>query len=172
MSAQMASLQAARDELRTKWQALAPRERQLVTAMLSVLALVLIVMLGVRPALKTLKETPAQLKEVNATLDDMRRMADEVKIMRQIPPVPQAQAEAMLRSATERLGPTARMRTEGDRAIINMGGISGSKIAEWLTEVRSGARVKPIEGNFQQTEPGMYSGTITLVFAGGQPGGR
>lgn len=172
MSAQMASIQAARSELQAKWQAMAPRERQLVTVMAWLLGLVLLVMVGVRPALKTLKDTPAQLREVNATLDDMRRQADEVKALRQMPPVPPAQAEAMLRSATERLGEGARLMMQADRAVVTLNKVSGARVAEWLTEVRSGARARPLEGNFVQTEPGIYSGTITLALSGAAAPGR
>jgi general secretion pathway protein M len=172
MSAQMASLQAARSEFLAKWQAMAPRERQLVTVMAWLLGLVLVVMVGVRPALKTLKDTPVQLREVNATLDEMRRLADEVKTLRQMPPVPVAQAEAMLSSATKRLGEGSRVRIQGDRAIVSLNKVSGARLAEWLTEVRSGARMRPLDSNLTQTEPGLYSGSITLAFSGAPAPGR
>ncbi len=166
MSAQMDSLTAARSELRAKWQTMAPRERQLVTVMAWMLGVVLLVMLGVRPALKTLQQTPVQLREVDATLDDMRRQADEVKVLRQMPPVPPAQAESMLRSATQRLGEGVNLRIQGDRVIVAMTKVSGGKLAEWLTEIRSGARVRPLEGTLKEVEAGVYTGTVTLVFSG------
>jgi general secretion pathway protein M len=172
MSAQMASLQAARSEFLAKWQAMAPRERQLVTVMAWLLGLVLVVMVGVRPALKTLKDTPAQLREVNATLDEMRRLADETKTLRQMPPVPVAQAEAMLRSATQRLGEGSKVRVQGDRVTVTFHKVSGARLAEWLTEVRSGARMRPLESSLTQFETGVYSGSITLAFSGAPAPGR
>lgn len=172
MSAQMASFNAARGELRAKWQTMAPRERQLITAMAWLLGLVLLVMVGVRPAIKTLQQTPVQLREVNGVLDEMRRQADEVKTLRQMPAVPPVQAEAMLRSATQRLGEGASLRVQGDRALVTLNKISGARLAEWLTEVRSGARVRPMEGNFMQVEPGVYSGNLTVAFSGAAAPGR
>jgi general secretion pathway protein M len=71
-----------------KWQALQPRERQMLTGMGWALGLVLIFMVGVRPAWRTLQAAPEQIKAVDTVLDDMRRQADEVKAMRALPPVP------------------------------------------------------------------------------------
>lgn len=166
MSAQMDSFKAARSEFRAKWQTMAPRERQLIVVMAWIFGTVLVVMLGVRPALKTLQQAPVQLREVDTTLDDMRRQADEVKVLRQMPAVPPAQAESMLRSATQRLGEGSNLRVQGDRVIVAVTKVPGSKLAEWLTEVRSGARVRPLEGNLKEVEAGFYTGTLTLTFSG------
>lgn len=163
MSAQMASFDAARGQALAKWQALAPRERQMITVMAWAVGLTLLFMVGIRPAWRSLQQTPVQLREVNAVLDDMRRQADEVKALRQLPPVPPSQAEAALNSATERLGEGARLSLQTDRATVTLTKVSGGRLGEWLQEVRSSARVRPIEANLIQVSPGVYSGTVTLA---------
>lgn len=159
----MSSLDATKAQLQARWQAMAPRERQLVTLMLWALVITLVVLVGVRPAWRTLKDTPAQLREVNAQLDTMRSLADETRRLRQQPPVSPAQAEAALRSATTRLGDAATINLQGDRATVTFNKVSGSRLAEWLQESRVSARVRPLEASLIQVSPGSYSGTVTVA---------
>lgn len=163
MNAQAESLKALRGQLLSRWQAMAPRERQMVTVAAWALGLALLVLVGVRPAVRTLKEAPVQISEVNATLDDMKRQADEVRVLRQLPAVPPAQAQAALQSATDRLGPAATLRVQADRVVVTFNKVPGNQLAEWLIEVRAGARARPLEANLAESEPGAYTGTLTLA---------
>lgn len=149
-------------EIKTRWQALAPRERQMVAVMGWLAVLTLLIMVGIRPAWKSLQQTPVQLKEVDGVLDDMRRQADESRQLRQLPKVPPAQAEAALYSATQRLGAGANLRVQADRATVTLVKVSGPLLAEWLQEVRTSARARALEANLIQVVPGAYSGSITL----------
>lgn len=163
MNAPKASLQVLRGQLLSRWQAMAPRERQMITIAAWVLGLTLLVLVGIRPAVRTLQQSPAQLNEINATLDDMRRQADEVRALRQLPAVPPAQAQAALQSATERMGPSITLSVQADRVVAKLTKVPGGQLAEWLSEVRASARARPLEANIAETEPGAYSGSITLA---------
>jgi general secretion pathway protein M len=163
MNASTASFKAMRGQVLSKWQAMGLRERQMITLAAWLLGLTLLVLLGVRPAVRTLQQAPVQLSEVNATLDDMRRQAEEVKALRQLPAVPPAQAQAALQTATERLGPSAVLSVQADRVVVKLIKVPGGQLAEWLNEVRSSARARPLEANIAETEPGAYSGSITLA---------
>lgn len=167
MSDQALSLHALRRQWQAKWSTLAPRERQMATAAAWLTALVLLVMLGIRPAWRTLSQTPAQLREVEAQLDVMRRMADEVQGLRQRPAVPPAQAEAALRAATDRLGVGAQLNVQGERATLSLNRVSGDALATWLQDVRGSARARPSEAALTQIEVGQYSGNIVLTLAPG-----
>lgn len=167
MSESSVSLQAFRQEWQSKWAALAPRERQLATAAAWLFTLALLVLLGIRPAWRTLSDTPTQLREADAQLDAMRRMADEVQSLRQRPPVPPAQAEAALKAATDRLGSGARLSVQADRVTLTVTQVSGDALATWLEDVRTSARARPSEAALQQGEPGQYSGSVSLVLAPG-----
>ncbi len=156
-------------ELRAKWLALAPRERQLITAMAWLAGLLLLVMVGVRPAWRSLQQTPVEIKKIDAVLDDMRRQADEVRQLRQLPTMPAAQAEAALYSATQRLGAGAQLRVQADRATVTLAKVSGAGLAAWLEEARTSARARPTEANLTQAVPGAYSGSITLVLSVASP---
>lgn len=168
MSEQASTLQSLRAAWQARWSAMAPRERRLATAAAWLAGLTLVLMVGIRPAWKTLNQTPAQLREVEQQLDTMRRLADETQVLRQRPPVPPAQAEAALKSATDRLGASARLSVQGDRATVTFNGVQGDALATWLDEVRVGARVKPLEARLQQTEVGRYAGTLVLALTAAQ----
>lgn len=171
-SATASSLNDLRAQLKMRWAAMAPRERSMITVMAWLLGVTLVFLLGVRPAWKTLQQTPVQLREVNAVLEDMQRQAAEVKTLRQMPVVPPSQAEAALRSATERLGEGAKIRILPDRSVVTLTKVAGTDLAQWLAEVRANARARPVEANFAQVEPGVYSGTISVVLPGAAPTGR
>lgn len=168
MAEQLQSLQDAWRDWQTKWAAMPARERRLVSVAAWLAGVVLLVMVGIRPALRTLKETPPQLNELNAQLEVMRGQAAEAQALKLRPPVPPIQAQAALQAATERLGQTGRLMLQGDRATLTATGVSGEALASWLDEIRSAARAKPVEANLTQSDPGHYSGTITLALG---PGG-
>ena len=73
MSAEQTSstsqLQDALAQVRARWAALAPRERQMITVMGWLLGLTLLFLIGVRPAWKTLQQAPAQLREVSERIE-------------------------------------------------------------------------------------------------------
>lgn len=161
-------IQALRDAWQAKWSAMAPRERRMASIAGWLLLLAVIVLVGIRPAWRTLSTTPAQLKEVDAQLDQMRRLADEVQLLRQRPPVPPAQAEAALRSASDRLGTAATLSVQGDRATLALRDVPGDILASWLDEVRTAARARPLEANLQQVQAGRYSGNIVLSLSTAQ----
>lgn len=172
MSKQASSLQDLRKQWQTRWAAMAPRERQMATIAAWLLAVTLLVLVGIRPAWKTLSQAPTQLRELDGQLDQMRRLAEESQALRQRPPVPPLQAEAALRSATERLGAGAKLSLQGDRATLTLTKVPGDALATWLDEARGAARAKPMEAGLMQVEPGVYSGNISLALGPGTGGGR
>lgn len=172
MSNPNASLQALRAQWQARWATMAPRERQLTSAGIAIVALLLLVLVGIRPAWRTLSQTPTQLREVDAQLDQMRRLADEAQVLRKMPSVPPAQSEAALKSATDRLGEGARLSLQGDRATLTLTKVSGDALATWLEEARGAARARPLEAGLMQVAPGVYSGTIVVAMGPGSSGSR
>lgn len=164
-SASPTQTQAALADLKTRWQALAPRERQMVQLVAWLLAIILLFMLGIRPAWRTLQSTPAQMAQADAVVADMRSQADDVRRLRQLPTVPSGQAEAALTTATQALGDTAKLRLQGDQAVVTLTQAPGPELSTWLQEVRTSARARPTQANLIQVTPGFYSGAITLTLS-------
>jgi general secretion pathway protein M len=148
-------------QVQPRWQAMASRERLGVTLALGALALLLLWSIAVAPALATLRQTPTALAALDAQLSQMRTLAAESQELRKQPALPAGQAEAALRSATERLGGSARLSLLGERATITFTAVDGSALLAWLGEARSAARAKPIEA--QLTRSGTaYNGSVVL----------
>ncbi len=166
------SIEQLKQSFKTKWAAMAPRERRIATVALWLVAVTLVVMVGIRPAWKTLKEAPAKIQQLDVQLEEMRQLAEESQGLRQRPPVPPAQAEAALKSVSERLGEAAKLTIQGDRATLNLNKVSGEELAAWLDEARGAARVRPVEAGLMQVEPGVYSGNIVVVMGPGAGGGQ
>lgn len=142
-------------------------ERRLLTVAAWLAAVTVVVMVGIRPAWRTLQTVPTQMQAVEAELAVMRQQADEAQTLRQRPPVPPVQADAALQAATTRLGAGARLSRQGDRAVLTFQGVSGEALAIWLEEVRVGARARPLEAEWQRGAEGAYQGSVTLSLGGG-----
>ena len=149
----------------TWWAARTPRERQAVRAVAIALGLVTVWLLGVQPAWRTLRETPAQLDQLETELAQMQRIAAESRELRNAAPVSTAQAAAAVQSATATLGASGRVAVQGERATLTLNGASAQAVMAWLSEVRGAARARPVEAQLSRTGSG-YSGSLVLQLPG------
>jgi general secretion pathway protein M len=143
------------------WSTLAKRERSLVTLALVVLVLGLLWSVAVYPAWRTLQRAPAELDQLDAQLQQMQVLAAEAQQLRDTPPVAPAQAQASLKAATERLGPSGKLALQGDRAVLTLTGAEPRQLREWLAEVRAGARARPVEATLQRGAQG-FTGSLVV----------
>lgn len=156
------ALDDARKQAGKFWQARAPRERQLISAAAVALAVLLIWLVAMQPALKTLREAPVELDVLDAQWQQMQLAALESEGLRAASPVPPAQAADALRGATERLGSKAKLIVQGDRATLTFTGLAFEDLRAWLGEARSGARARPVEAQLLKAATG-YSGSISMT---------
>ncbi len=147
------------------WRARAPRERQMIAAAAIALAVLVVWMIAVQPALRTLRETPAELDRLDSQWQQMQLAAVESATLRSASPVPPAQAVEALRAATERLGGKGKIALQGDRAVLTFSGLPFEALRNWLGEVRSAARARPLEAQLLKGASG-YSGSISITMAG------
>ncbi len=156
----------AHQALKAWWAGLALRERRMVAGGGLVLALLLVWSVAVGPALRTLRTAPAQLDQLDTQLQTMQRLALEARELRNLPPVNLAQSAAALKAASDRLGEGAKLNVQGDRAVLTVSNLGTEALRNWLAEVRSGARARPLEANLTRGASG-YSGSIVLALGGG-----
>lgn len=155
-----------RRQMRDQWRARAPRERRLLLGAAIAVGLLLVWWIAIQPAVRSLRETPAQLDELESQLQQLQRLAAESQSLRGTVPVGSAQAGLALKAATDRLGEKGRLTLLGDRATLTLNGVDTEALRGWLLEARSAARVRPLEAQLTRGQQG-YSGTITVLFAGG-----
>jgi len=160
-----ASLAGARAQAGQFWRSRAPRERLLIGGGAVALAVLLVWLIAVQPALRTLRETPAELDRLDSQWQQMQLAAFESAALRSASPVPPAQANEALRAATERLGGKGKIALQGDRAVLTFSGLPFDALRNWLGEVRSAARARPVEAQLLKGASG-YSGSITIALAG------
>ncbi len=147
---------------RALWLSLAQRERTALVIVAWVLALLLIWLLAVQPAWRTLARAPAELDAMDTQLQVMQRQASEVQALRGAAPVTPDQANAAMAAATVRLGDRAKLSVQGERATLTLTGLSSAALRDWLAEVRAGARARPIEASLTRAAAG-FSGTLVLA---------
>jgi general secretion pathway protein M len=154
--------------LRQRWAALSERDRVIVGALALVLAALVVWLAAIRPAMHTLAMAPAQRAQVDAQALQLQAIASEAVQLRQLAPVPQAQAEQVLKSATEQLGAAkARLQMQGGRATLALTNVNGEELRQWLVQARGGARARPSELQITRGEAG-FSGTLVVTY-GAQP---
>ena len=160
-------LVAVRQQLQARWRGFAPRERRLLLAAGIVVALFALWSVLVQPAWRTIRESPAQLDRLDAELQRMQRLAGEAAEQRGATPVSPTAAAQALMSATTRLGSSARILIQGDRATLTLTGTAPEALVAWLAEARSAARARPQEAQLARAGSG-YSGTVTVTIGGGR----
>jgi len=147
------------------WRGRTPRERQAVIVIVLVLVLFAVWSLFVQPALRTTREAPLQLDRLDAQYQQMQRVATEATALRGASRVSPTQAAAALKAATDRLGSSAKLALQGDRATLTLNGVNAEALRAWLNEARSGARARPTDAQLTRGASG-YSGTIGLTIGG------
>ena len=157
------TVRAAWRQLAARWALLAPRDRKLLALGGSVLGAFLVWSLAIAPAWQSLRSTPAQLEALELQLQQMQAQAAEAGTLRAVAPVPNAQAQAALTGATERLGAAGKLSLQGERAVLSLKGVSRTQLAAWLAEARAGARARVVEASLTQSGPGVYDGSLTLA---------
>ena len=157
----MSALADTRDQLLARYAKLDARERQMVVLIGGLLGFLIVWLVFVRPAWKTLDEAPALRAQADAQLLQMQAIANEAGQLRALPPVPPSVSEQILKSATDGLGSKGKLSVQGDRAILTVTGINGEELRKWLIQARGGARARPIEATLTRAGDG-YNGTLVV----------
>jgi len=150
--------------LLARWETLAPREKVLVagTAALIVLAIVWLLLVG--PALRVVRDAPAQQRAMDAQLQRVRGLQLQAQALQNQPKQNHDEALRQLESsARERLGTSARLLASGDRATVTLTGTAPDALAQWLTQARLNARTLPSEAHLHRNAAGLWECTLVLA---------
>ena len=151
-------------QLRARWEGLAPREKVLVAAAVAVVAIALVWMLLLGPALSTLNSAEQQRRALDTQLQRMRSLQAQAQALQSQPKQGGEEALRLLDlSVRQRLGTTARMATMGDRVTLTLTGTQPDALAQWLTQARVNARALPGEAHLLRNSSGLWEGTVVLT---------
>lgn len=152
--------------LQAAWQGLGSRERQLVKLAAVALVVLLLWVLALGPATRTMRRAPAEQEALDVQLQQMQAQATEATTLRGAAGLSPDQARNALEAAAARLEGRAKLTLQGRRATLVLKGISSAELMAFLAEARAGARARTAEASLNQVGPGQYDGTLTLVLAG------
>jgi general secretion pathway protein M len=148
------------------WQGMAARERIALVAGLTVLFGFFIWLIFVAPAWRTVRDAPAELDRLEVQLQNMQRLSTESRTLKVGPPITVAQAVEPVKAATDRLDGKGTVSIQGDRASLTLTNVSGDALRDWLSEVRSAARARPVDVQLTRTPQG-YSGIVVVTLGAG-----
>lgn len=157
--------------LRQHWARLQARERRLIALALTVLGLALLWALALAPALRTLRQAPAQLAQLQAQAQHMQAMQREAHTLASQSAPSRDQALQALRQASEqRLGRHARLNVSGNQVQVELDQAPAAELAAWLADARVNARSRPSQAQLRQAAPAAdaepntprWSGTLVL----------
>ena len=132
--------------LKARWNVLAAREQTLVLAAGGLIAVALLWWVALAPALKTLRTAPEAHVQLDKQLQHMRGLQQEALELQKAPRIQSDDAARVLQSSiTQQLGATAQVSIVGDRATITLKNAPAGALGQWLAQVRSSARVVPIQ---------------------------
>lgn len=155
--------------VREFWRSRATRERLAMAVAAAALLATALWLLALQPAWRTLKAAPAQFDVLDAQWQTMQQLAAEARELRAAPAVNAEQTQAALRAAVERLGDKAKLTLQGERALVSFNGVSTVALRDWLQDVRSAARARPMEASLTRTPQG-FSGSVVLTLPPGSGG--
>lgn len=151
-------------DLRARWNGLAPREKRLVAAAGTLVAIALVWWIAIGPALATLRSAEEQHRSLDAQLQQMLRLQAQAQAMQSQPKQTHDEALRLLElSVRQHLGLSARYTIAGERVTINLTGTSSQALAQWLTQARVNAHALPGEARLTRTAAGGWDGTLVVT---------
>lgn len=147
------------------WATLATRERRLLTAALAVLALALLWGVGLGPALQTLRSAEAQQRALDLQLQTMHALAAEAASLQALPRIKSSDSrKALEQSVRQRLGASAQIAVQGDRATVTLKNASPEALTQWLVQARNNARAIPLEVRLTRNTAAMgWDGSVAFA---------
>ena len=157
--------------LAPRWQALSEREQRLLILGAAVLVAALVWWLAWAPALRTLREAPAQQAALDAQWLQLKELQAQAQTLKQQPRITPPEAlRALQNSSAELLGANAQLQIVGDRCTVTLKAVPAPAFASWLARVRTQARAVPVQAQLQRnagtdkSSPGAatWSGSVVL----------
>jgi general secretion pathway protein M len=137
--------------LSPRWQALSEREQRLLTWGAVLLAVAMVWWVALAPALRTLREAPAQQAALDAQWQQLQELQAQARSLQQQPRMTQAEAlRALQQTSAELWGAKVQIQTTGDRSTVTLQSVSAQALGDWLAQVRTRARAVPQQAHLKR----------------------
>ena len=132
-------------------QALPKKDRQRLGGLAAVFMALMLWTWNLAPALKTLREVPLQLTQLDAQTQQLKAMQAQAQTLQKSPRIkPNEAASLFQKAASEVLGNGARLNIEGTRATLTLSGVSADSLAQFVALARTQSQAMPIEAHLQK----------------------
>ena len=132
-------------------QALPKKDRQRLGGLAAVFMALMLWTWNLAPALKTLREVPLQLSQLDAQTQQLKAMQVQAQTLQKSPRIKPNEAASLLqKAASEVLGNGARLNIEGTRATLTVSGVSADSLAQFVALARIQSQAMPIEAHLQK----------------------
>ena len=158
-------------------QALPKKDRQRLGGLAAVLMALMLWTWNLAPALKTLREVPLQLSQLDAQTQQLKAMQAQAQTLQKSPRIKPNEATSLLqKAASEVLGNGARLNIEGSRATLTLSGVSADSLAQFVALARTQSQAMPIEAHLQKFSASgsaskdskeLWRGALILSLSGG-----
>lgn len=149
--------------LLSRWASLTGREKALAAATGVIVAVVLVWLIAVGPALGIVRSAGLQHQTLDAQLQQMRALQEQAQALQAQPKQSHDEAVRKLElSVRQRLATTARVAVTGDRVSVTLAGTPPDALAQWITQARVDARALPSEARLSRNSAGLWEGTLVL----------
>ena len=149
--------------VKTRWNALAQREKTLVAAAAAMVGLALLWWIAVGPALSTLRSAEEQHRDLDNQLQRMLGLRAQALALHAQPRQNRDEAvRAPDASVQQRLGSASRMQVAGDRVTVTLSAVPPDALAMWLTQARVNARAIPAEARLTRNPAGLWEGSVAM----------
>ena len=153
--------------LQGRWDALATRERRLLTGAAVLVTVALVWWVALSPALNRLKAAAAQGPQLEAQLQKMHSLKAQAMALQSQPKLSGTDAQAALESLVkQRLAGTGQLVVAGDRATLTLKGAGADALAQWLSQARVNARAVPSEVRLVKSEAKGDKGAAATAWDG------
>jgi general secretion pathway protein M len=146
--------------------ALPDKDRQRLKYLALGLFLSLLWFWNIAPALKTYREAPQQLAQLELQSHYLKSLQTQAVALQKAPRMNAQNASAALQqTATEILGSSAKLNLEAGRATLNLTPTSADTLAQFLASARVKAYALPVEAQLQKTktaDQALWRGTLIL----------
>ncbi len=134
-----------------RWASLAPRERAWVGAAVVLSVVALLWWVALAPALAKIRSAQAATPALDAQLQVMRTMAQEVNSLKAQRKLSYDESLRALEGSIKTLGAGGTLTVTDSRATIALRAVGGDALAQWLAQVRANARLAPAELRLKKT---------------------
>lgn len=146
--------------------ALPDKDRQRLKYLALGLFLSLLWFWNIAPALKTYREAPQQLAQLELQSHYLKSLQTQAVALQKAPRMNAQNASAALQqTAIEILGSSAKLNLEAGRATLNLTPTSADMLAQFLASARIKAYALPVEAQLQKTKTAdqeLWRGTLIL----------